>query len=208
MKVTVHGQTVQTFLITVADDNGKNETVYDIQQELVVDDSTVANLGQEQRDAAAKEHFWNQIAITAEMELADFEQTFYASFQAHVERFVGYYLKARGDKSPTVGMKDKHVTLLFSEQIDPDEQATRAGVAYQGYITECKAVGITPVDLKNFTEIMYGSYDAVETVERMRLGLVHRTKQLKAVSSAFNTKSWSIKTLAADRRKLVESHIG
>ena len=196
MKVVVRGQTLENFIVEV---DGQQ---FDIHHELVVDDTSGATLGREQRDAAAKEHFWAQIALEAERDMEDFDKTFFAGFTAHVERYARYYLRARGDRDPTGSSKEKTAVLLFSQNVDEDDRVANGRVAYLGYLEEMKNVA-SQVD---FLAKMY-EYDTMEVNERLRLALSYKTKQLKAVSAAFNTKSWSIKTLAADRRALIASNI-
>jgi hypothetical protein len=200
MKITVRGQTIESFVIVVADDTGAVEE-FDIPKLLVVND---ADLERETCDAAAKEHFWNQIAITAEMELEDFDKTFYATYNAHTERFARYYLKAQGEKTPTGAAKEKAASLLYAEVADKD---TCAHIAFQAYEEEMQKIGVAALDEGNFTDEMYLYEQSMEQIERIRLAMRHKASQLKAVSGAFNTKSWSIKTLAADRRAQLSANI-
>ena len=200
MKVVVKGQTLENFIVEV---DGQQ---FDIHHGLVVDDTSGATLGREQRDAAAKEHFWAQIALEAERDMEDFDKTFFAGFTAHVERYARYYLRARGDRDPTGSSKEKTAVLLFSQNVDEDDRVANGRVAYLGYLEEMKKVGLNIVPQVDFLAKMY-EYDTMEVNERLRLALSFKAKQLKAVSAAFGTKSWSIKTLAADRRALIASNI-
>lgn len=201
MKVTVRGQTIESFRITVEDDSAVKE--YDIAALLIVDD---ASLEQETRDAAANEHFWNQIALEAEKDLEEFEKTWYTVYCAHVEKFARYFLKAQGDKNPTGTAKEKAACLLFSGDAEAD-QGANAYVAYQAYADEMKRIGVDPVSEKEFKEEMFHYSQTMEEIERIRIAMAHKSRQLKAVSGAFNTKSWSIKTLAADRRAMIGSGV-
>lgn len=198
MKITIKGQTVESFKVVVEDDNSIRE--YDIATELVVADA----LDQETRDAAAKEHFWNQIALTAQLEADDFEKTFYATYSAHTERYAGFYLKAQGEKTSTGTAKEKAAALLYSENADKVDGAHKA---YIGYKEALGKVGLNVMDEKTFTDDMYMYEESMEQIERIRLALRHKASQLRAVSAAFNTKSWSIKTLAADRRAMMSANI-
>jgi hypothetical protein len=201
MKITVRGQTIESFRIFVEDENSVKE--YDIAALLVVDD---ASLEQETRDAAANEHFWNQIALEAEKDLEEFEKTWYTVYCAHVEKFARYFLKAQGDKNPTGTAKEKAASLLFSGDAEAD-QITHAFVAYQAYTEEMGKIGVKPVTEAEFKEEMYHYSQTMEEIERIRIAMAHKARQLKAVSAAFNTKSWSIKTLAADRRAMIGSGV-
>lgn len=198
MKITVRGQTIETFNIFVEDETEGRE--YDIAKLLVVNDG---DLEAETRHAAAQEHFWNQIGIDAEMDLEAFEKTFYATYQAHTERFARYFLKAQGDKTPTGTAKEKAAVLLYSETAD---QVATATVAHKAYEEEMKKIGIQHLDFGAFREEMYAYTQSMEEIERIRLAKAHKAKQLKAVAAAFNTKSWSIKTMAADKRELMKLH--
>jgi hypothetical protein len=202
MKVIVHGQTIENFRITVEDATGQVQE-FDIAAELVVGE----DLDVETRDAAAKEHFWSQIALDAERDLEEYDKTFYNTYGAHTERFARYYLKAQGDKNPTGTAKEKSASLLFSENVDEDGQKANAFIAYQAYIEEMAKVGVKKVPEADFRELMYSYEDPMEGIERMRLGMRYKHNQLKAVAAAFNTKSWSIKTLAADKRARLGANI-
>ena len=201
MKITVRGQTIETFKILVEDETNRKE--YDIAAMLVVNDATTSDLDAETRNAAAHEHFWNQVAIEAEMALEDFERTFYATYQAHIERFARYFLKAQGEKTPTGAAKEKAAILLYSENADKEAGAK---MAYKSYEEEMKKIGLSYLAYEGFLEEMYQYTQTLEEIERIRLAMEHKAKQLKAVSAAFNTKSWSIKTMAADKRALMNLH--
>lgn len=193
MKITVKGQTIETFVVVVEDATGAIEE-FDIAQLLVVNDG---DLERETRDAAACEHFWNQIAIDAEMQLEEFDKTFYTTYGAHTERFARFYLKAQGDKNPTGTAKEKTASLLYTESADKD---ACAHIAYQAYSEEMGKIGVESFTEAEFKDEMYLYEQSMEQIERIRLAMRHKAAQLKAVAAAFNTKSWSIKTLAADRR--------
>lgn len=198
MDVAIHGQTISNFNVTVTDASGAAR-MFDIAAELVVSD----DLDLEVRDAAAKEHFFHQLAIDAEAEQADFEKTFYDPYLAHTEKYARYYLKGSGEKNPTGTAKEKCAALLFGVEVD---ETAEAAVAYIGYKEEMGKIGIKPVTEVEFAAQMY-RYDNMVSIERLHLALKHKTAQLRAVSSAFNTKSWSVKTAAADRRAMMGANI-
>lgn len=198
MEVTVHGQTIATYIITVKDASDQTKE-FDIATELVVGE----NLELEVRDAAAKAHFFHQLSIDAEHELEDFKKTFYEPYLAHTEKFARYYLKAAGAKDPTGTAKEKAAMLLFAEEVD---EMAEAATAYIGYKDEVKKVGISVMTEPEFKDKMY-SYDPMPVIERVHLGLKHKAAQLRAVSSGFNEKSWSIKTAAADHRARLGANI-
>jgi hypothetical protein len=190
---------IQNFRITVEDATGQIEE-FDIAQELLVGD----DLDIEMRTAAAKEHFWSQVALDAENALEDFDKTWYSVYSAHTEKFARYFLKAQGDKTPTVTAKEKAATLLYS--VDGDSKSG-AYIAYQAYTEEMVKVGVQPVSDDLFREEMYKYDQTMEDIERIRIAMKHKASQLKTVSSAFNTKTWSIKGLAADKRARMGAHI-
>lgn len=200
MEVIIEGQTISNFNVKIAD--GKRSETFDIQEQLAVVD---ASLDLEVRDAAAQEHFWNQIAITAEEECREFEGTFYNQYLAHTEKYARYYLKGSGEKNPTGVAKEKCASLIFADEVD---EMAEAAVAYLGYKEEMGKISIRPITEVEFHGAMYHYGDSYEQVERNRLALEFKAKRLKAVSAAFNTKSWSVKTAAADRRALMGAHIG
>jgi hypothetical protein len=199
VKTTIHGQTIQTFRITVEDATGQIEE-FDIATELVIGE----DLDIETRQAAAKEHFWAQLALDAENDLEEFDKTWYATYCAHTEKFAAYYLKAQGDKNPTGVAKEKTAALLYSENGDQKQGAYQA---YQAYVAEMAKVGVKSTTEDLFREEMFKYEDSMEGIERMRIAMKHKAGQLKTVSSAFNTKTWSIKGLAADKRARIGAHI-
>lgn len=198
MQITIKGQTIETFIVVVEDETKRVE--YNINTELVVAD----DLERETRDAAAKEHFWNQIALTAQFEAEEFEKTFYTTYTAHTERYAGFYLKGQGEKTSTGTAKEKAATLLFSENADKRDCAQKTYIGYRDSLTK---VGLTVVSETAFYDEMYAYDDDMEGIERQLLALKHKASQLRAISAAFNTKSWSIKTMAADRRAMMQSGI-
>jgi hypothetical protein len=199
VKTTIQGQTITTYRITVEDATGQIDT-FDIAQDLVIGE----DLDIETRQAAAKEHFWAQLALEAENDLEEFDKTFYAIYSAHTEKFARYFLKAQGDKNPTGTAKEKGAALLYSENAD---QKGGAHVAYQAYIEDMAKVGVKPTSEDLFREEMYKYEETMEQIECIRLAMRHKAGQLKAVSAAFNTKTWSIKGLAADKRARMGARI-
>lgn len=199
MKTTIQGQTIHTFKITVEDATGQIEE-FDIAQELVIGD----DLDIETRQAAAKEHFWAQLALEAENDLEEFDKTWYTVYSAHTEKFARYFLKAQGDKNPTGTAKEKAAALIYSETGDPKGSAY---VAYQSYTEEMTKVGVHAATEDAFREEMFKYDQTMEEIERIRIAMKHKASQLKSVSAAFNTKTWSIKGLAADKRARMGAHI-
>lgn len=201
MKTTIKGQTITTFKIEVEDATGQKQE-FDIAAELEIGE----DLDIETRSAAAKEHFWAQLALEAENDLEEFDKTWYAVYTAHTERFARFYLRAQGDKNPTGTAKEKAAALLYSET-GADNQRANAFTAYQSYMEEVVRVGVKPMSEDDFREEMFKYDQAMEDIERIRQGMRHKAHQLKAVSAAFNTKTWSIKGLAADKRARMGAHI-
>jgi len=200
MDIVVHGQTTQNFRVTVSDAHGTED--YIISDMLVVDEH---DIDREVRDCAAMEHFWHQLAIDAELAKDQFEKIDYAQYLAHIEKYAKYYLKGSGEKNPISGTaKDKAAVLIFSLKADQEECAT---TAYKGYTSEAAAIGLKPKLLEVFREEMYLYEATYEDAQTHLLSLEYKAKQLHAISAAFNTKSWSIKTIAADRRAAMQSNI-
>ena len=198
MEVIVHGQTTANFRVEVSDDHGTQEFI--ISDDLVVS----ADLEREIRDCAAQEHFWNQLAVDAEHYKAEFEKIQYAQFCAHTEKYARYYLKGNGEKTMTVSSKENTAILIFSE--DADRKAA-VEMAYRGYTAECSSVGVRPMSKDDFQEDMYIFAATYEDAQARLLALQHKAAQLRAISAAFNTKSWSIKTMAANKRAELQSNV-
>lgn len=199
MEVKIHGQTLHSFLVEVIDEKG-SET-FDIHSLLEVDD---ANLEAEIVHAAANEHWWHQLALSAENDLEEFEKTWYNQYVAHTEKYAAYYLKGQGERNPTGTSKEKCATLLFSSEAD---QAACAAVAWVGHKETMGKVGLGFMSDVQFREEMYRYEQSMEEIERIRLSMKHRASQLRAIFSAFSTKSWSIKTRAADKRAVVNANM-
>lgn len=201
MEVTIHGQTTQNFRVTVSDEHGNEDFI--ISDLLVVSE---ADLEREVRECAALEHFWHQLAIDAELAKEKFETIDYAQYSAHIERYAKYYLKGSGEKNPTVGAREKAAVLIFSKNIS-DSQDEYVEAAYKGYTAEVSLIGVKPKNIAEFKDEMYLYDPSYEDAQTHLLALQHKANQLRAISAAFNTKSWSVKTLAADRRAAMQSNI-
>ena len=199
INVIIHGQTTQDFRIVVSDEHGNEEFI--ISEMLVVDES---DLEREVRECSAQEHFWSQLAIDAELAKDRFEKIDYAQYMAHIEKYAKYYLKGSGEKNPTVAAKENAAVLIFSKNANQDEYAE---IAYKGYVAEVSGIGLTPKSAEEFKEEMYIYAPSYEDAQTHLLSLQHKTRQLKAISAAFNNKIWSIRTLAADRRATLQSNI-
>lgn len=198
MEVIVYGQTTANFRVEVRDASGTEEFL--VSEDLVVSE----DLEREIRDCAAQEHFWNQLAVDAEYARASFEKIEFAQFSAHTEKYATYYLKGNGEKTLTVSSKENTAILLFSKDANQEEAAE---VAYRGYTAECSKVGVKPRDKDDFTEEMYIFAATYEEAQARLLALTHKASQLRAISSAFETKSWSIKTMAANKRAELQSNV-
>lgn len=196
MQVEISGQTPETFLVTV------DSQVFDIASLLIVNEH---NLEEEVRSCAAYEHFWAQVTLDAQKAFEEFERVQYAQYQAHVEKYARYYLKGLGEKTLTEKAKEKTAILIFSKPADNrghDDQ-----IAYRGYAEECQRVGVEPLTVEQFREEMYMYEGTYEDAEATFLGLKYKSEKLRAISSAFNSKSFNIKSRAADRRAMIGSNI-
>jgi len=199
MEVEIQGQTLQSFTVKVTDDT--QSQVFDVHSLLDVDD---ANLDYEIRTAATTEHWWHQLALTAEKDFEEFEKTFYDQYMAHAEKYAAYFLRGQGEKNPTGTSKEKCAILLFAEGVD--EKASVA-IAWMGYKEVMGKVGLTPKSEADFLVDMYRYDQSVEEIEMIRLSKKHRAAQLRAIFSAFSTKSWSIKTRSADERAKLHANV-
>jgi hypothetical protein len=199
MKIEIQGQTLESFLVVITD--GSQVQPFDIHSLLTVDDD---NLDCEIRDSATNEHWWHQLALTAEHDLEEFEKTWYNQYAAHTEKYAAYYLKGQGEKNPTGASKEKCAILLFSEGADEEANAS---IAWLGYKEIMDKIGIKPKGAMSFREDMYSYEQSMQEIERIRLSKKHMAAQLRAVFSAFSTKSWSIKTRLADKRAMLSANV-
>lgn len=202
MEVTVNGQSTKNFTIVVSDEHGTEE--FDISALLVVDEH---DLEREVKECAADEHFWHQLAIDADHEREQFEKIDYAQYIAHTEKYAKYYLKGSGDKNFTGAARESAAMLIFSNKATDDDKRVYAETAYKGYSSEASSVGVKSKNIADFTDDMFLYDPSYEDAQTHLLALKHKAERLKAVFSAFNTKSWSVKTLAADRRAAMQSNI-
>lgn len=201
MEITVTGQTIKNFFVTVTDDTSTEE--YDIASMLVIDES---NMDQEIDAAAATEHFWAQAALTAEHTADTIENINYAQYAAHCERFARYYIRGLGEKTDTEKAKSKVAILLFSQMTSDARRQEFIEIAYKGHENEFTKVGLVPWSLKEFAEEMY-SYPPFEEAEATVLAVRHHAKQIRTIASAFNQKSWTLKSKAATLRAARESNL-
>src|SRR6266478_832945 len=192
MEVTVKGQSIKSFTVVV-EDNSHVES-FNISKELTLDEN---DLDREMRDSAADEHFWHQLAIDAEYEKDQFEKIQYAQYMAHVEKYARYYLKSVDKKEPSGAAKESAAIRLFSANVNQDEAAVPA---FKGYTEEARSVGVKPMTLEEFQDEMFQFGPTYEDAVARLLSLQYKANQLRAISAAFNTKSWSVKTMAANER--------
>lgn len=202
MEVTVNGQSTKNFTIIISDEHG--EETFDISALLVVNEN---DLEREVKECAADEHFWHQLAIDADHEREEFEKIQYAQYIAHTEKYAKYYLKGSGDKNFTGAARESAAMLIFSGKASDDERRIYAETAHKGYTSEASSVGIKAKNITEFMDDMFMWEPTYEDAQKHLLALKHKAERLKAVFSAFNTKSWSVKTLAADRRAAMQSNI-
>ncbi len=199
MEVTVKGQSIKSFTVVV-EDNSHVES-FNISKELTLDEN---DLDREMRDSAADEHFWHQLAIDAEYEKDQFEKIQYAQYMAHVEKYARYYLKSVDKKEPSGAAKESAAIRLFSANVNQDEAAVPA---FKGYTEEARSVGVKPMTLEEFQDEMFQFGPTYEDAVARLLSLQYKANQLRAISAAFNTKSWSVKTMAANERAKLQSNI-
>jgi len=202
MEVIVQGQSTKNFLIIVKDEHGEDQ--FNISDLLLIDEN---DLEREVKHCAADEHYWHQLAIDADHQREEFEKIDYAQYIAHTEKYAKYYLKGSGDKNFTGAARESAAMLIFSRKATEDDKKVYAETAYKGYTSETSSIGVKSKSLGEFTDDMFLYDPTYEDAQTHLLALKHRAERLKAVSSAFNTKSWSIKTLAADRRAAMQSNI-
>lgn len=193
MKVTIRGHSLSEFVVSVEDDSGQTEE-FRIDQMLVVDDQ---NLEAEVSNAAATEHFWAQIALDAKNDLEMFKNIQFAQYEAHLDKYARYYLKAVGEKPLTNTAKERAGVLLFSRDVNQDECAK---IAYAGYLDDCKKVGVTPLSLLDFQEEMYIYDISYEDAQTKILSMEYHYNRLQKIADAMNNKSWTIKSKAANER--------
>jgi len=199
MEVTVKGQSIKSFTVVV-EDNSHVES-FNISKELTLDEN---DLDREMRDSAADEHFWHQLAIDAEYEKDQFEKIQYAQYMAHVEKYARYYLKSVDKKEPSGAAKESAAIRLFSANVNQGEAAVPA---FKGYTEEARSVGVKPMTLEEFQDEMFQFGPTYEDAMGRLLALQYKANQLRAISAAFNTKSWSVKTMAANERAKLQSNI-
>lgn len=198
--VEIEGHSLADFTVRVIDTRG-HATEYNITEELKVNDQ---DLEREIRECASFEHFWHQLAHDADLAHEEFEKIQFAQYSAHTERYARHFLKGGGEKNPTGTAKEQAAVLLYSEGANKEVFAAQA---YRGYCDETKQIGLSARSEADFREEMYVFEPSYEEAQMRLLALKHKANQLRAIASAFSTKSWSIKTLAADRRAAMQSSI-
>jgi hypothetical protein len=179
--------------------------VTDIQQEL---DLTNQDLDTVVQTISAKEHFWAQLSLEAKLDADTFEKTDYADFYGHHDAYARWYMKAVGERAPfTNTAKENTVRRLFADDLTDESRHTYAQTAYLGYEKECQAVGLNPRSMVNFSEDMYVYEISPKEVELKMAGLKHGAAQLQTIAAGFGNLSWTVKSLAADRRALSKNDI-
>jgi len=200
MIVEIRGATIGNFVVTITDTNGHVED-FNIHQLLTLNES---ELEREMAESASMEHMWHQLAIDAEYEKDQFEKIQYTQFMAHAEKYARYYLKSVDKKEPSGAAKESAVVRLFSDGVNHTEAAVPA---FKGYTEEARSVGVKPMTLEEFQDEMFQFGPTYEDAVARLLSLQYKANQLRAISAAFNTKSWSVKTMAANERAKLQSNI-
>lgn len=203
MNIKIKGLSLESYIITIQD--GDDERVYDIAKELIIDD----NLDREIDYCAAREHFWNQVAAEAKEEFELFENIAYAKYRAWIEKYARHYMKGVTGKTaePAKGHIEQAAILIFCKDGMTIDRSKYLQVAHKGYSDECIRIGIHPMGEKDFESDMYYDDNTFEIWEASYLGQKHKVQKLEVIARAFNTKSWSIKTKAADKRALIGANI-
>lgn len=201
MNIHIEGQTLEQFRVTV--DDGTRTEVFNIAELLVVDENDItAGV----ICIAAREHFWHQVALDAELEYEKFKQTTIAAFNAHHDKYARWYLKAIGEKTFTNTAKDNIVVNMFSHD-GHELQEEYLTPTYIGYEMECNKVGLTPKPKEKFMEEMYCYEPHYEDAVESLLALEHKSRQLKCIADAFGNLAWNLKSLAATQRTINKNDI-
>jgi hypothetical protein len=205
MEIDIRGaSSVESFEVVVR--FGNDEQTFNISRELLIGE----DLDQEVTHCATKEHFWHQAAIDSRLSLEEFEKVVYDEYQAWVQKYARYYLKGLGEKGTTLTKShiDQTATLIFSREAMKIDVEKYTPVAYKGYEEECSRVGVrNTITYSDFRLDMYRYEQSHEEWERHHIALKKKAEKLEAIAKAFNTKSWSIKTKAADKRALIGANV-
>lgn len=193
--VHIHGQTLQTFQVTIADAHG--EETFDIHALLQYEPS---DAGSRLAESVVQEHFWSQISAWADEQTELFERGWYETYMAHCDRFARYMLQAQKERAPSATARERIARIIFSAQITEKERLEYARMAYSAYVDETQRVGTSAMSFDEFQQLMYGYEQSIEDVERIRQSYIFQARRLKIVSDAFKNLVWSLRATLTSQR--------
>lgn len=185
LNVTLANGDVQTYV-------SEDVEEYDIIEMLQFDENQIEDLLGKH---AAKQAYWEALALTRKTALDDFADIWYKKWWAHHRVFAKHVLVSYGEKKPTMEDIRDQVILMFSEETTDTQQEKFFHLAF----TAASKTPLFSDTQEMFKKEMFKYLNLdppwyFETIERTRRKLEDNFQTIKMVAEKLNVRAFHMKS--------------